>query len=298
MTVTGAAIAIACVTLAVFVLRTWSRARGSGAINAARLHPTDEAGVVIGANAIHLEAPLERGILILHGFNDTPQSVANLAHALHQRGWLVSAPLLPSHGRTDDEIERAGSATEWIAFAEREWDALRKRVPTAVLCGQSMGGAIAAVLAAKTPPRALVLIAPYLAMGRFVRVGAAMWPLWQLVAPVLVSDGRRALRDDDARARSLGRGVFSPRLVAQVHRVVVAARRALPAIRVPTLVIQSRGDYRIPSAPARRAFAGIGAVDKTMVWRDDAGHVLIADRGHEELAATVADWLDERMARD
>lgn len=291
----AASVATAVLALGVLAVRTWSMRRGMAALDAARTRAVAPSGEFVGAGSIALDTPSDRGVLILHGFNDTPQSVESLAYALHAAGWVVSAPLLPSHGRADDAIERFGNADAWIAHAQREWDALRQRVPNAVLCGQSMGGAIAAVLAVRTPPRALVLLAPYLAMGRRVRLGASVWPLWQVVTPMIVSSGRRALHDDEARAQSLGRGVFSPRLVAQLLRVVVTARHALPAIRVPTLVVHSRGDYRIPSASATRAFAMIGAIDKTLEWRDNTGHVLAADRGHEDLTARVATWLSERV---
>jgi carboxylesterase len=295
VSVASASIVILSAALIVGASRAWSWQRAAATLQRARQRPIDASGVVVGAQSIYLTAPSNRGILLLHGFNDTPQSVAPIAHALHARGWNVSAPLLPGHGRADDMLERSGAASAWVAHAQREWDALRARVPDAVLCGQSMGGALSVMLAAEHPPRALVLLAPYLAMGRVPRWASAFWWLWQLFFPVLVSDGQRALYDAHARAESLGRGVFTPRLVAELRRVVVAARRALPDISVPTLVVHSRGDYRIPSRSARRAFAALRAIDKTIVWRDDAGHVLGADRGHDELAALIGSWLDARV---
>ena len=290
-----ASLVVAAAVVAAAASRRWSRRRAADAIERARSRATDAAGVVVGAGSIHLQAPTDRGVLLLHGFNDTPQSVAPVAHALHARGWTVSAPLLPGHGRADDELERTGRGADWIDYVRSEWESFRARVPRAVLCGQSMGGAIAVIIAVEAPPRALVLLAPYLSMGRLPRLGAAVWRLGQLFVPVLVSDGRRAMRDEAARERSLGRGVFNPRLVAELKRVVNAARRALPSVRVPTLTVHSRGDYRIPSKSARHAFAELQTTDKTIVWRDDAGHVLAADRGHDELAAMIGAWLDERV---
>lgn len=295
MTIAAASIAILGAAIIVGISRAWSFQRAAATLNRARHRQTNASGVVVGAEGIYLPAESDRGILFLHGFNDTPQSVAPIARALHARGWTVSAPLLPGHGRADDALERTGSADAWIAHARSEWDAFRGRVPNAVLCGQSMGGALSVMLAAEHPPRALVLLAPYLAMGRIPRWASMFWWLGQLLVPVLVSDGERALYDAEARAQSLGRGVFTPRLVAELRRVVSAARRVLRHVSVPTLVVHSRGDYRIPSKSATRTFAALGAVDKTMIWRDDAGHVLGADRGHDELAAMIAAWLSARV---
>jgi carboxylesterase len=283
------------VAMAVALSRVRTTRRARAAIDAMRQRETNANGVLVGAESIRLDAPGDRGVLILHGFNDTPQSVAELAHALHRRGWSVSAPLLPSHGRRDDALEREGSAERWVAFARNEWQAFRARTPRAALCGQSMGGAIAVVLAAEAPPPALVLLAPYLTMSRVIQSASMLWPLWQVAVPLLISDPQRGFRDRSARAASLGRGFFTPRVVAQLRRVVVRARRALPHVTSPTLVIHARGDYRIPSKRAQDAFAQLGAADKALVWRDDSGHVLAADAGRHDVARIAAEWLDAKI---
>ena len=45
------------------------------------------------------------GVLLLHGFTSTPQSVAHVAHGLHRRsGASVRVPLLAGHGTTPEEL--------------------------------------------------------------------------------------------------------------------------------------------------------------------------------------------------
>jgi carboxylesterase len=252
-------------------------------------------GIIEGAESIRLTGTGDRWMLLLHGFNDTPQSVAQLARALHERGWSVSAPLLPQHGRGSDELARRGDAQDWIGAARSEWRAIRTRTRHAVLAGQSMGGAIAVVLAAEEPPSALVLLAPYLGMGLLTRSLASMWPVWQLVTPRLVSNPTQGLHDPLARARALGNPWFTPRLVGELATVVQRAQRALAAAHAPAIVLHARLDYRIPSPSAVKAYERLGSVDKTLVWRDGTGHVLSADAGWEGVSALVASWLDERV---
>jgi carboxylesterase len=259
--------------------------------------PVGADGIVIGAGPLELHGTSDRGMLLLHGFNDTPQSVAHLARALHALGWTVSVPLLPHHGRGAEEMERHGNANEWIAFARSEWKSFQWRVPRAVLCGQSMGGALAVILATEAPPEALVLLAPYLAMGRLARTLATVWPLWQLVTPQLFSEPQQSLRDPLARSQTLGNGCFTPRLVSELKKVVSLAQRMLPQVRVPALVLHARSDYRIPSPSAQRAFEKLGSTDKSLIWRDGSGHVLAADVGREEVSMLVAKWLDDRVSR-
>lgn len=253
-------------------------------------------GIIEGAESIRLRGTSDRWILLLHGFNDTPQSVAQLARALHERGWSVSAPLLPQHGRGSDELARQGDAGDWIGAARSEWRAIRTRTRHAVLAGQSMGGAIAVVLAAEEPPAALVLLAPYLGMGLLTRSLAAIWPAWQLITPRLVSNPTQGLRDPLARVRALGNPWFTPRLVAELATVVRRAQRALADAHAPAIVLHARLDYRIPSPSAVKAFERLGSIDKTIVWRDGTGHVLAADAGREEVSALIAGWLEQRVS--
>lgn len=287
---------LASVAVAVVVARTFY-ARHARARIAAHAAPAIGAhGIVTGAEPLHLVGTSDRGVLLLHGFNDTPQSVAQLARALHERGWSVTVPLLPHHGRGSDHLSQHGNAEAWIAAARDEWQALCARTPRAVLAGQSMGGAIAVVLAAERAPSALVLLAPYLNMGRLTRLLASVWPLWQLFTPRLVSDSTRGLYDPTARTRARGNPWFTPRLVAALNHVVQRARRALPAVHAPTLVLHARLDYRIPSRSALHAYERIRATDKTLIWRERTGHVMAADTGREEVSALVGDWLEVRVA--
>ena len=48
----------------------------------------------------------DTGILLLHGFSGTPREMSRLGGYLQQRGLTVSAPLLPGHGSTLDEMNQ------------------------------------------------------------------------------------------------------------------------------------------------------------------------------------------------
>ena len=255
-------------------------------------------GVFMGAESITLDASTGRAALLLHGFNDTPQSLVHMGRALHARGWMVRIPLLPQHGRGAQAFLKGGHGDEWIACAREEWAGLRTRSRTTLILGQSMGGALSVILAAEAPPSALVLLAPYLSMTKGARILAPIWPVWQLFVPQLRSNPDRALRDPAARAKALGGTRFSPRLVAELLGVVRAARRVLDLITCPTLVIHARADYRIPSASAQEAYERIGAKDKTLIWSTRGGHVVAADEGKDDAVNNINRWLDARFVLD
>lgn len=279
----------------VIVTRALSSRRAADGASLERSRAVRPDGVFDGAESLVLTASPDRCALLLHGFNDTPESLSLLGRELHRRGWTVHLPLLPQHGRGAAAFMAEGNAADWISHARDIWTSMHGRAETTILVGQSMGGAIAAVLAVERPPSALILLAPYLGMGFAPRTLARIWPVWQVFVPVLRSSPGRALRDAAARARSLGGTRFSPRLVWELMQVVQAARQVLRRLTAPTLVIHARVDYRIPSASAQSAFDAIGARDKTLVWNSRGGHVIAADEGREEVIAQVTDWLEERL---
>jgi carboxylesterase len=202
----------------------------------------------------------------------------------------VRVPLLPGHGRTLDAFAHS-DADAWIGAARAVYDELRARHPRVALVGLSMGGAIATLLAADAPPPALVLLAPYVAAPRLVRVIGALSPLVERVAPWLRSRGEGSILDPVAAAASRGYGVVAPHLLRELAHVADRAWDALPRITSPTRLVQSRRDNRIAPAVAASAFSRLGAADKDLVWLDRSAHVITVDYEREKVFALVEEWI-------
>ncbi len=99
-----------------------------------------------GAETIDLQEEGSHGVLLLHGFGDTPQTLSLLARRLHNAGYSVFAPLLPGHGRTLGAFRRS-RAEQWIDAAKRALLSMRARSDSVSIVGLSMGGALAVLLA-------------------------------------------------------------------------------------------------------------------------------------------------------
>lgn len=245
--------------------------------------------MIAGAQSIEGGADGD-AVLLLHGFGDTPQSLAVLAARLQAAGWHVSVPLLPGHGRTLAEFH-ASDAESWRAAARMAYGRLRERHAAVMVCGQSMGAALAIDLAADERPPALVLLAPYIAMPAEARLGARLWPLLQGVVPVLYTRDERSIRDAEAAAASLAFGSTTPKLLRELLRVVQLAWKRLPEVQSPTLLVHSREDNRVPPEHVVRAANRLGHPVKVLRWVTGCGHVISADSCREEVAVAVLEWL-------
>ena len=259
-------------------------------------HPLGPDGIVPGAETMELIGSGSRAVLLLHGFGDTPQSLRHLAAHLHAAGFTVHAPLLPGHGRTPREFD-AVTAGELIDAAATALASLRARSPNVALVGVSMGGAIAAILAAEEPPPALVLIAPYLEMAPGAEWSTRMHWAWGWTGPFVRSGGDLSIRDPDERGRSLSYGIVTSRVLRMLHAVARRGAAALPRVHAPTLMIQSRDDNRITARAAERAFGRIGAAEKRLEWANEGRHVLTVDVGYERVQRLAADWIIAHQAR-
>lgn len=250
-----------------------------------------------GAEGIVLQGGNSRGVLLLHGFGDTPQTLRLLAHELSASGYDVVVPLLPGHGSSVESFMHSRRG-DWLACARGELSRLRATHDSVSLGGLSMGGAIAAILAAETSDiPALALMAPYVDMPLGVKVAAASHWIWGWLAGARRGRNSGSILDPDERARNLGYGVYSGRLLYELWCLSVQARRALGRISAPTLLVQSRDDPRIAVSVAEAAFRAIGASDKKLVWVEGAGHIITVDYGRAGVFEQVKEWLRSHPPR-
>jgi carboxylesterase len=251
----------------------------------------DAALIVRGAQAIDLQEEGSPGVLLLHGFGDTPQTLSLLARRLHKSGYSVYAPLLPGHGRNMAAFETS-RAHDWIAAAREAYAQMRLRHDTVSLVGLSMGGALAVQIAADVDRMpALVLIAPYLGMPWTLRAAAATHWVWGRLAGEINARSPRSIHDPIEREKNLAYGAVTGRGLFELSRVVGMARKSLPKVRAPTLIIQSREDPRVAPSVAESALNALGAAEKKLVWVEGAGHIITVDYGRELVFSGVERWL-------
>ena len=265
-------------------------------VRAQRAHRTfSDDGIVAGANGFQLQGARGRGVLLLHGSGDTPQSLRYLAERLHAAGFTVHVPRLPGHGRTVDAFAHV-SRDAYMQRARLALDALLLETGRVTIGGLSMGAALAAAVAADHPEvSALVLLAPYLTVPRSIWWVACTSRIWGVAVPFIAGRGDRSIHDPVEAAGGLAYGVFSPAALRALVAVARAARAALPRVTVPTLVIHSRDDNRIPARFAETSTTSLRAPTERH-WVAGCGHVITADYCKDRVAELVLDFVERHGA--
>jgi carboxylesterase len=251
----------------------------------------DAAPILRGAQTIDLQEEGSPGVLLLHGFGDTPQTLALLARRLHKSGYSLYAPLLPGHGRDMAAFEKS-RANDWIDAARNAFVEMLARHDSVSIVGLSMGGALSVLIAAELDDiPALVLIVPYLGMPRLLRAAAATYLVWGRFAGEINGRSPRSIRDPIEREKNLAYGAITGRALHELSRVVRLARKALPNVKAPTLIIQSREDPRIAPDVAESTLESLGSREKKLIWTEGAGHIITVDFGRERVFSEVETWL-------
>jgi carboxylesterase len=101
------------------------------------------------------------GVLLLHGFTSTTSTVLDLAKRCAAADYSVSAPRLPGHGTSVEDLMTTGW-DDWSATALAAYDELASTCERVAIVGLSMGGTLAVHVAAHRPDvAAFVFINPY-----------------------------------------------------------------------------------------------------------------------------------------
>jgi magnesium chelatase accessory protein len=241
-------------------------------------------------------------LLLLHGTGAATHSWRELLPLLAAK-FMVVAPDLPGHGFTGAGPKTLPAMANAVAKLLKTLE-----VEPTIIIGHSAGAAVGIqmVLSGAAKPKALVALNP--ALLPFPGLAAKLFPTMAkllFVNPFMpsiiagIAQGRGEV--DRFMARSTGSKIdpagveFYRRLFVKPAHVagtmgmmaswdLEPLKRALPTLKLPTLVIHGSADTAIPLAKAREATALIpGARFETL---DGLGHL-----AHEEVPARIADMI-------
>ena len=212
------------------------------------------------------------GVLLVHGFTSTPQSLRPWAEHLAEAGYTVRLPRLPGHGTTWQEMNRT-EWSDWYATVDATFRELLARCRTVVVAGLSMGGALALQLAQNHGPRVagLVLVNPAV---KFEDPRLVVLPVLKHVVgalPGIANDIKKAGATELAYPKTpLKAG----------HSQIVAWRtviRDLPEVTQPVLLMRSPQDHVVPASSSALVLGKISSEDVQEILLENSYHVATLD---------------------
>ena len=229
------------------------------------------------------------GVLVVHGFTGSTQSMRYLGEGLHKRfGFSVTAPRLPGHGTSPDDMETTGYL-DWVGEAERALRELAKRKKQVFVTGLSMGGALTLNLAARCSD----------IVGAIAPIAAPAGILSEAIADVL------SLNPAPKRIPGIGSDIKAPGVkelayeetpvacLREISVLISLTKDLLHRVVCPTLVIQSREDHIVPAANAMEIVKAIRSDDIRLLWLNNSYHVATLDNDKDLIVERVGAFFTE-----
>ena len=211
------------------------------------------------------------GILVLHGFACTTETVAPWAEAFIEHGYTVKMPLLAGHGTSADDL--SATTLEQIvhsATAALEW--LQEHTDYQVICGFDFGGTIAQHLAQQYHIDGLLLLNT----------------AYQLPAKLLNSVDR-IVNANETHGRIGTADIKNPRItVNRYERYPVSLAREMidftndvaaqsNRIQASLLVMHSEDDHVLPPNTVDRLITTASSKEKHLIMLKDSYHYALVD---------------------
>lgn len=225
------------------------------------------------------------GVLVIHGFTGSPQSMRSIATAMAEAGHTVELPRLPGHGTTVEDMLTTGWS-DWTAAVEAAYEDLAARTEQVFVTGLSMGGSLTLWLATKHPE-----------IAGIIPINAAA------VADPEMIEGVQAFIDSGAEVMDAIGGDIAKEGVVEVaydktplapllslQQGLQEMAPELPTIAMPTLLITSRNDHVVDPSSSDFIAEQISS-DAERLWLDDSFHVATLDHDEQRIIDAVTDFV-------
>jgi carboxylesterase len=228
----------------------------------------------------------EIGVLVLHGFTGSPQTMRPVADAMVAEGFSVELPRLPGHG-TDIEDMKQTTFADYLATAEEAYAALAARTEKIVVVGLSMGGTLAGFVTARHPEVAGAVfinaaVKPF--DPTMVSMIDDMIAAGETEAPGVGSD----IADPDAREDAYPGSPLVP--LRSLAQAIADLQDELPKITCPLLIMTSTDDHVVePVASDHLAEVVSGPVERITLER--SYHVATLDYDKQLIIDRTTDFV-------
>ena len=211
---------------------------------------------------------------------------------LHHQGYTCLGIRLAGHGTHPEDMIRS-QYTDWIASVEDGYHSLCGITDNIFLAGLSMGGILALLMSTQLKVKGVVgMSTPY----RLPRD----YPIWLLQAisnfvefrPKSSEKPGNGWFDKKAYQEHISYPQNPVRSTAELKKLILEMRAALPKVKIPVLLIHSKNDTYVLPENMEHIYAGlVNAQDKTKLYIKGAGHVVTQDAARERVFESTVEFI-------
>jgi carboxylesterase len=220
------------------------------------------------------------GILLVHGFTGSPAELRPLGQYLNERGLTVAAPLLPGHGTTPQDANRA-RWQDWQTCVEGALAELQTRSRRVFVAGLSLGSLLSLSLAARHHELdGAIAYSPAIQVTDPRSYAVA---IIKHIVPTLAKPSD-FFADPAAKDLMWSYELYPAAAAHEAMKLIGEVKRSLPQITCPLLVFYSKADAIIRPQGAQLILDRVKSTDKRIVTLQRSGHVITVDIEWQQVA--------------
>ncbi|MBT4866426.1 MAG: alpha/beta hydrolase [Planctomycetaceae bacterium] len=247
-----------------------------------------------------------RTLVIIHGASEHGGRYEHVAEQFVERNWNVVAADLRGHGQSGGRRTHVAHFHRYVTDVASILDGLELPAEQTALLGHSMGGLVSIRFAQHFSDRVTCLVATSPLLGLSVEISRAtlvvgkmlsvIAPRWRFRTRVNPEDTTRSQEflqqrfNDPLIHRSVTAGWFY-----QMKRALRSAWRDAHKLTLPLLVMQAGQDRIVDPDVVEPWMLTSGSADFTYHCLPDCLHELLNEPDWRATAASIADWLHERI---
>lgn len=220
----------------------------------------------------------ETGVLVIHGFTGTTQSMRYIGEQLGKPGFTVYGPRLTGHGTAPEDMEKA-SYEDWIQNVEMGLTKLQKTCSSIFVLGLSMGGTLTLYLAEHHPElKGIIPINAATEMSDMMTQYQALSREGTRFVEGIGSDIKKQGVEESAYAKT---PVLS---MGELITLTKQVRANLSSIKAPALIFSSSEDHVVPPENSREIYDSILSKNRAIEVLKNSYHVATLDHDKEFIA--------------
>jgi len=231
--------------------------------------------------------------ILTHGFSCNPEEMRFLADYLAENGYSAYGVRLSGHGTEPKDLANV-TWQDWVSDLKKAYKEVKKKCDKVFLIGQSLGGMLSLTSAGVLAVDGVVAIStPYLRYTNkdllshifldwtrpmIHKVGVKEHPKW----------GIRREADYPAYA------AYPQQVFRQIYALSIAVKDALPFVKAPVMVMQSKADATIPADSSSRFERRLKNTQVETVLLEKYGHGITMDPKREEAFKIIVEFLNTK----
>lgn len=232
------------------------------------------------------------GVLVIHGFTGSTQSIRFLGEKLTDEGFTVYGPRLTGHGTEPEDMEEA-VYRDWIRSVGNALEILNKTCDEIFVTGLSMGGTLALYVAEhSTSLKGIMPINPAVHMPDLIKTYDSLRDTEMRFVDGIGSDIKKNGVKELAYVKT---PVKSMKELITLSMIV---RGNLQKIETPAMIFSSIVDHVVPPSNSKEVYDAISLSERELVKLENSYHVATLDNDKELIAEKCVEFIREKSERE